>query len=89
MLRPWSAEPDVEGRVAWVTVGRRERDPQRFWLALLDALRATRTGSRVVGALTPGREFDAENLVERLLEDLSALDEPLWLILDDLHELVD
>ena len=89
LLRSWSAEPDVEERVAWVTVGRRERDPQRFWLALLDALRATRPGSRVVGALTAGREFDAGNLVERLLEDLSGLDEPLWLVLDDLHELDD
>ena len=44
LLRSWSAEPDVEERVAWVTVGRRERDPQRFWLALLDALRATARG---------------------------------------------
>jgi LuxR family maltose regulon positive regulatory protein len=89
LLRSWSAEPDVAERVAWVTVGRRERDPQRFWLALLDALRATHPGSRVVGAVTPGREFDPGNLVERLLEDLSGLDEPLWLVLDDLHELDD
>jgi len=89
LLRSWLAEPDVEDRVAWVTVGRQERDPQRFWLAVLDALRATPAGSNVVGALTAGREFDAGDLVERLLEDLSRLDEPLWLVLDDLHELDD
>ena len=89
LLRSWLAEPDVEDRVAWVTVGRRERDPQRFWLAVVGALRATPAGSHVVGALTAGREFDAGDLVERLLEDLSGLDEPLWLVLDDLHELDD
>ena len=89
LLRSWLAERDVEGRVAWVTVGRRERDPQRFWLAVVGALRATPAGSHVVGALTAGREFDAGDLVERLLEDLSGLDEPLWLVLDDLHELDD
>jgi hypothetical protein len=72
-----------------VTIGRQECDPQWFWLALVDALRATRAGSRLVGALTPGREFDPGNLVERLLQDLSGLDEPLWLVIDDLHELDD
>ena len=89
LLRSWLAERDVEDRVAWVTVGRRERDPQRFWLAVVGALRATPAGSHVVGALTAGREFDAGDLVERLLDDLSGLDEPLWLVLDDLNELDD
>jgi LuxR family maltose regulon positive regulatory protein len=89
LLRSWAAQPEVDERVAWVTVGRREHDPQRFWLALVDALRTTRAGSRVVGAVTPGREFDTGSLVEHLLEDLGGLDEPLWVVLDDLHELDD
>jgi LuxR family transcriptional regulator, maltose regulon positive regulatory protein len=54
LLRSWSAEPDVAERVAWVTVGRRERDPQRFWLALLDALRATHPGSACRRSSHPG-----------------------------------
>ena len=87
LLRSWSGGPDVRERVAWVTVGRHERDPQRFWPVVLDALRATRAGSRVVGALTAGPEFDAADLVDRLLDELGGLDEPLWLVLDDLHEL--
>jgi LuxR family transcriptional regulator, maltose regulon positive regulatory protein len=36
LLRSWAAE--LEEAVAWVTVERGERDPQRFWLHLIDAL---------------------------------------------------
>jgi hypothetical protein len=33
---------------AWVPVGRDELDPQRLWLAVLDALRQTAPGSALV-----------------------------------------
>jgi LuxR family maltose regulon positive regulatory protein len=74
-------------RAAWVPVGRDERDPQRLWLAVLGALRETAPGSQLVRELTAAPDLDGWAMVERLLKDLAPLGEPLWLILDDVHEL--
>jgi LuxR family transcriptional regulator, maltose regulon positive regulatory protein len=48
LLRSWAGEADLAERAAWVPVGRQERDPQRFWLSLLGALRQTAPGSGLV-----------------------------------------
>jgi LuxR family maltose regulon positive regulatory protein len=87
LLRSWMAGQDVAGSAAWVPVGREHRDPQQFWMLVLDALRGTRPGARVVRELTPAPGLDGWLIVERLLQDLSALTERLWLVVDDLHEL--
>jgi len=72
---------------AWVAVGAELRDPQRFWIAVADGLRGTAAGSKLVKALTPAPDLDGWAIVERLLADLGELDERIWLVLDDLHEL--
>ena len=54
LLRSWIGEASLAGRAAWVTVERDERDPQRLWLAVLDALRQTVPG-KVHGARRPDR----------------------------------
>jgi LuxR family transcriptional regulator, maltose regulon positive regulatory protein len=54
---------------------------------VLDALRRTSTGAALVRELTAAPDLDGWAMVERLLKDLAPLDEPLWLILDDVHEL--
>src|SRR5215471_1409861 len=41
LLRSWIGQAGVTGSAAWVPAGRGERDPQRFWLAVLAALRQT------------------------------------------------
>ena len=87
LLRSWISEAHLAERAAWVPVGRDERDPQRFWLAVLGALRRTGPGSQLVRELTPAPDLDGWAMIERLLTDLAPLDERLWLILDDLHEL--
>jgi LuxR family maltose regulon positive regulatory protein len=87
LLRSWIAEAGLIGRAAWVSVPREERDAQRFWLAVLDALRATAAGAALVGPLTAAPELDGGAIVERLLADLGSLEEPLWLLLDDVHEM--
>jgi LuxR family transcriptional regulator, maltose regulon positive regulatory protein len=87
LLRSWIDETGLAERVAWVPVGRGERDPQRFWLAVLDALRQTSAGSALVRPLTAAPDLDRWAVVERLLKDLAPLDERLWLVIDDLHEL--
>jgi LuxR family maltose regulon positive regulatory protein len=87
LLRSWTGRTDMAGRVAWVPVDRDEQDAQRLWLAVFDELRHTRAGSPLVRDLTAAPDLDGWALVERLLEDLATLAEPLWLVMDDVHEL--
>jgi len=87
LLRAWLAEAGLGKSAAWVTVERGEEDPHRFWLSVLRGLRATSTGCDVIEAITPSPALNAEAIVERLLADLTAIERPLWLVLDDLHEL--
>ena len=72
--------------VAWVTVERGERDAQRFWLHLIDAL-ADAAGDEVIERVSPAPSFAGAAVVERLLDQLERLEEPLALVIDDLHEL--
>jgi LuxR family transcriptional regulator, maltose regulon positive regulatory protein len=64
-----------------------ERDPQRFWLSVLGALRETATGSKLVRPLMAAPDLDGWAVVERLLADLASLEDRVWLVIDDLHEL--
>ncbi|GAA1271721.1 hypothetical protein GCM10009609_38570 [Pseudonocardia aurantiaca] len=45
LLRMWGDRPTTRGRVAAVSVRRGERDPQHFWLSVLEAERAIRNRS--------------------------------------------
>ena len=64
-----------------------ERDPQRFWLSVLGALRETAPGSKLVRPLMAAPDLDGWAVVERLLADLASLEDRVWLVIDDLHEL--
>jgi LuxR family maltose regulon positive regulatory protein len=87
LLRSWIAAEGLSDRTAWVSVGRQEHDPQAFWLSVLDSLRGTRIGAERVRELTAAPDLDGATVVGRLLEDMETLDERLWLVIDDLHEL--
>jgi LuxR family transcriptional regulator, maltose regulon positive regulatory protein len=87
LLRSWIGEAGLAEHAAWVTVERDERDPQRLWLAVLDALRQTIPGSALVRELTAAPDLDGWTIAERLLKDLAPLADRLWLVIDDLHEL--
>ncbi len=87
LVRSWIAESGLEASAAWVTVEGEEEDPERFWLSVLSGLRGTSAGSGAIRWITPSPELKAEAIVERLLADLTAIEAPLWLVLDDLHEL--
>ena len=84
LLRSWVAAAGLQDRAGWVSVRRGERDAQRFWLSVIDAL-TRRVG--VVQRVDPAPTFQGEAVVERLLADLGALEEPAVLVIDDLHEL--
>ena len=38
LVRSWIADANLASRAAWTTVGREERDGQRFWASVIDAL---------------------------------------------------
>ena len=87
LLASWIDQANLAGSSAFVQVKRDERDPQRFWLSVLTALRETSPGSRLVRELTASPDLDGWAIAERLLADLAALQDRLWLVLDDVHEL--
>jgi LuxR family transcriptional regulator, maltose regulon positive regulatory protein len=87
LLRSWIGEAGLMNSTGWVSVGRDDRDPQRFWLSVLGALRQTSAGSTLVRELTAAPDLDGWTVVERLLKDLAPLQDRLWLVLDDIHEL--
>ena len=69
LLRSWAAETDEA--VAWVTVERGERDAQRFWLHVIDAL-ADAAGDDVIERVSPAPGFAGAVVVERLLAPAGA-----------------
>jgi LuxR family transcriptional regulator, maltose regulon positive regulatory protein len=87
LLRSWIGEAGLAGRAAWVPVGRDEHDPRQFWPSVVGALHQTTPGSALVRTLTAAPDLDGWAIVERLLKDLAPLDDRLWLVLDDVHEL--
>jgi LuxR family maltose regulon positive regulatory protein len=87
LVRSWIDDGGRLGRAAWVAAGREARDPQRFWLSVVAALRRTAPGSALVRALTAAPDLDGWAVVECLLTDLAPLRDRLWLVIDDVHEL--
>ena len=87
LLRSWIDASGRAGQAAYVSARGDGRDPQRFWISVVDALRGTAAGSAVVRPLTAAPELDGWVVVEHLLTDLSRLPDRTWLIVDDLHEL--
>jgi LuxR family maltose regulon positive regulatory protein len=84
LVRSWSAE--LGEPVAWVTVERGEQDAQRFWLQVIESL-ADAAGEEVVERVSPAPRLAGASVVERLVDQLERLEEPLTLVIDDLHEL--
>jgi LuxR family maltose regulon positive regulatory protein len=87
LVRSWIAEAGLAQSTAWVSADGNEVDPQRFWLAVLGALRETVPGSALVQLLTAAPDLDGWAIVERLLTDLAGLAGRIWLVIDDVHEL--
>jgi hypothetical protein len=83
-LRSWVQAAGLEDRLAWVSIRRGERDAQRFWLLVMDALAGA---TDVVQHAAPAPSFRGEAVVDRLLADLELLEEKAVLVIDDLHEL--
>lgn len=87
LIRSWLFESGLADSAAWVTLPDGGQDAQQFWISILDALRDTIPGSKLVRPLTGAPELDGWAVLERLLEDLGGLRDPLWLVIDDVYEL--
>jgi LuxR family maltose regulon positive regulatory protein len=87
LLRSWIAEAGLADRAGWVPAGAGDHDPRRFWLSVLDALRGTVPGAGLVRPVTAAPDLDGWAIAERLLTDLAPLDDQVWLVVDDVHEL--
>jgi LuxR family transcriptional regulator, maltose regulon positive regulatory protein len=87
LLRSWIQDAGLADRAAWVAVRREDGGPRRFWTSVVDALRETTAGSKLVRTPADAPDPDGRPIVGQLLEDLGPLQDRLWLVLDDLHEL--
>lgn len=89
LLSAWAAVP---GRVvAWLDLDQHDNDPFRLWrsvLASLSSSGAFPADSRI-HALEPMHGGTEGTLLAAVEEAVDALDAPLWLVLDDVHELTD
>jgi LuxR family maltose regulon positive regulatory protein len=89
LLRSWIRDAGLADRAAWVSVERGQRDAQRFWLSVIEGLRGAVGMGAFVEKLEPAPDFDGNAVVARLVSELGSLDEPVVLVVDDLHELRD
>jgi LuxR family transcriptional regulator, maltose regulon positive regulatory protein len=87
LLQSWISQAGSAGSAAWVTVRRGEGDPQQFWLSVLGALRQTAAGLVLVQPVTAAPDLDGWAITERLLADLAPLQDRIYLVIDDVHEL--
>jgi LuxR family maltose regulon positive regulatory protein len=87
LVRSWIEGAGLDDRTAWVSIERGERDAKRFWLSVIEELRAAVGADAFVEKLAPSPDFDGESVVGRLVSELGSLDEPVLLVIDDLHEL--
>lgn len=87
LLREWERQLAGTVAVAVITVARRETDPQRFWLGLLDALAHATGTPDGAHQPAPAPSFDGPVMVERVLAALEEAPRPLIVVIDDLHEL--
>ena len=87
LVRSWIADAGLGEHAGWSTVERDERDGQRFWRSVRDALAGVTGGGALAARAGLAVGVGSEVLVERLLSDLRSLSEPAVLVIDDLHEL--
>jgi LuxR family transcriptional regulator, maltose regulon positive regulatory protein len=83
LLTSWMATCPARGRVATLTLGREHTQPRQFWIEVLAAAEPV-CGELAGVAVPPRGELDA--FVTAARASLAGLDEPLVLVLDDLHE---
>jgi LuxR family maltose regulon positive regulatory protein len=87
LLRAWVDRPTNLHRVAFVSVERDLQSTQRFWSAVLEAIRRPQMSNHGDVRTAEGAVLDDDELLEQIRSELATTAEPVVLIIDDLHEL--
>src|SRR5256714_8959805 len=87
LLRAWTDRSSKLRRVAFVSVDRDLQDAQRFWRGVLDAIRSSAGSIETETQPVLPAALEADQLVDRVVSEVAEQDEPVVLIIDDLHEL--
>jgi LuxR family maltose regulon positive regulatory protein len=87
LLRAWADRCTNLRRVAFVSVDRDQQDAQRFWSAVLDAIRSPACSIDPDKQPAATAALDDDEVVDRVLSELGEHIERVVLIIDDLHEL--
>ena len=84
LLRAWTDHSTELRRVVFVSVERDQQNEQRFWCAVLDAIREP---VRSTTSAAPATVPDVDEVIDSVLREIADYAEPVVLIIDDLHEL--
>jgi LuxR family maltose regulon positive regulatory protein len=86
LLSSWVAAGRAPGPVAWLSLDGDDADRRRFWRAVLGTLSHATGDARLSAlAVSPREAVDTDLVLPGLVDALDARDEPLVLVLDDLH----
>src|SRR5438067_1341867 len=86
LIRAWTERLVQRHRLAVVHVQRDQHDAQKFWLALLSAVRQAYGTAGHAEPPAPTPEFNGPMMVDRLLSELADGPGDMTLVIDDLHE---
>jgi LuxR family maltose regulon positive regulatory protein len=87
LLQAWADRPISGRHVAFVSVDRDQHNAQRFWAAVVDAIRSPAPSIDPEAQPAATAALDSDHVVDSVLSEVAEHDEPVVLIIDDLHEL--
>ena len=87
LLRAWADRSINLRRVAFVSVDRDQHNAQRFWAAVLDAVRSPARSIDPETQPAATAALDGAQVVDNVLSEVAEQGEAVVLIIDDLHEL--
>jgi LuxR family maltose regulon positive regulatory protein len=79
------------GQVAWISLDERDDQPLRFWVYFITALQTVskQVGQAALELLGSSQQFDGQEFLVALANELTALEQPVILVLDDYHAISD
>ena len=86
LVRSWLETRKPAERYAWVSVERDERDPQRFWNALITEVGRSSASDAPADDVVVAPALNVELAIARLATELDAT-AGLTLVIDDVHEI--
>ncbi|TME26620.1 MAG: hypothetical protein E6I75_26115 [Chloroflexi bacterium] len=88
LLAEWLATAEVgRDRAAWVALDQSDNEPTLFWAYFIAALQTVyaQVGTRALALLHSPQPLPVETLQGTLLNEISALPQPIVVVLDDYH----